>query len=277
MIDESIGTVDLADVKQDIYHGIAECNKRGLIHSVKWLAELNYGLTKTEGTTASSSKFPSNPNEGIAENEYDQYCLAKSYFDCREYDRSAYFTQNCESPVPQFLHFYAIYMAKEKRRLENLTDAVNFNQSGNCKDLNDLLGTLKVLYAQRNMDAYLLYLMGVVYKKVELNNLAIPIFIESIHLEPTLWSSWIELAPLITDSAKLMSLNFPSHWMKPIFMARTLVQLSLNDEGFKMFEDLQAAGFKDCVFITSQMAIANHNKRSIFYFLPSNSRFLNFS
>uniref|UniRef100_A0A1B0BJ66 Cdc23 domain-containing protein n=1 Tax=Glossina palpalis gambiensis TaxID=67801 RepID=A0A1B0BJ66_9MUSC len=48
--------------------------------------------------------------EGIAPKEYDNYFLAKSYFDVREYDRAAHLVRNTSSPVPRFLHLYATYL-----------------------------------------------------------------------------------------------------------------------------------------------------------------------
>ncbi|KAI9577473.1 hypothetical protein GQX74_014857, partial [Glossina fuscipes] len=60
--------------------------------------------------------------EGIAPKKYDNYFLAKSYLDVREYDRAAHLVRNASSPVPRFLHSYATYMAVEKRRLDSTTD-----------------------------------------------------------------------------------------------------------------------------------------------------------
>lgn len=270
---DDIFSIRLEDVRQDIYNGIIECNVRGLMISAKWLAELNHGLditkTGTGQQTANShtNLIPYPAVQGISSSEYDAYHLAKCYYDCREYDRSAFFTATCESKVPQFLHLYATYMAKEKKWLDNLTDSANLNQSRNLKDLSDFLATLKALYAQRVMDGYMLYLYGVVLKKLDLTEMAITIFLESIHAAPTLWSSWIELAPLIIDRAKLSSLNLPNHWMRHIFMGHSLIELFLNDEGLKIFLDLQTAGFLNCGYITSQMAIAYHNMRSKIVYL----------
>lgn len=261
MFDDVRIDINLPEVKKDLYNGIVECNLRGLVQNAKFLAELNHGLDSVE---YDRSQLPVKPaSNGIADNEYDSYYLAKSYFDCREYDRSAYFTRNCSSPVPKFLHLYATYMSKEKKYLENITDIGNFSQNGNSKDFSDLLAQLKTLYSQRNMDGYSLYLLGVVLKKVDLKELAMKILLESINLVPTLWSSWFELASLITDQSKLMVLNLPNHWMKHFFTARLLLHLLLNDEGLKMFEDLQQAGFAKCIFVKAQIAIAYHNKRNV--------------
>ncbi len=41
------------------------------------------------------------------DNEMDIYLMAKSYFDLKEFDRCAFFTEDCESPKVKFLHYYA--------------------------------------------------------------------------------------------------------------------------------------------------------------------------
>lgn len=267
-----LGNSSLADIKRDITFGLIECSRRGLSHSVKWLAEIKHGLiipaavdlqqSAATGSTTSDANVEPLP---IDESERNDYDLAKSYFDLREYDRAAYFVRNSESMVPKFLHLYASFMAKEKRRLDNLTDTVNLTESGQLKDLADLLATLKSDYAQRKLDGFCLYLYGVVLKKLDLKDMAIPVLVESVHATPTLWSSWLELSPLITHKDQLMSLNLPNHWMKSFFLAHTQIELFLNDEGLDMFEQLQEAGFKTCTYITAEIAIAYHNKRSEFW------------
>lgn len=262
---DNIQSISLRDVKRDIYAGIVQCTSRGLIHSAKWLAELNRGLD-TGGNKRILPELTeaelNPPVTGISIAEYDAYYLAKSFFDCREYDRCAHFTETCVSPLPRFLHLYATYMAKEKRRLDSVTDNTNLKQSGQYKDQAELLTNLKNLHSKRNMDGYTLYLYGVLLKRMDLAEMAIHAFLESVQAAPTLWSSWMEMALLVTEHEKLSYLNLPNHWMRHIFLAHCLVEVHHNDEGLKMFEDLQAIGFKNCVFITSQMAIAHHNKRS---------------
>lgn len=107
-----------------------------------------------------------------------------------------------------------------------------------------------------------MYLFGVVLKRIDLPEAAVRVLSEAVRNTPTLWSAWFELAPLITDREKLARLDLPDHWMRHIFTAHCLVDLFQNDEGLQMFEELQAVGFVRSTYITSQMAIAYHNKRS---------------
>ncbi|XP_053695283.1 cell division cycle protein 23 homolog [Sabethes cyaneus] len=254
-------SVNLKEVKHDLILGIVECNKRGLIQSAKWLSELNHGLSDVQANF--TGKSFENLHNGIAEEEYDNYVLAKSYFDMREYDRSAYFTSSCSSPVPKFLHIYATYQSKEKKRLDNMSDNSIVNSNSHVKDFSELLTSLRTDHGQRKLDGYCLYLYGVILKKLDLNQMAVQIFVEAIAAAPTMWGAWLELAPLVTDKNMLQNLNLPNHWMKQIFVGYTNIELFLNDEGIKIFENLQLAGFGKCIFIPTQLAIAYSNKRDV--------------
>lgn len=190
-----IANICMVQVKRDIYRGIVECAGRGLMHGAKWLAELNQGIDMTvarqwseatAGAAAAATTRPSNatgatttatastantdtaaatdqlsdadrapPLSGIAANEMDAYYVAKSFFDCREYSRSAHFTRNCQSPLPHFLHLYATYMAREKRRMDSLTDSSNLHQPAvSTKDVTDLVHELRSLHSARKLDGY---------------------------------------------------------------------------------------------------------------------------
>ncbi|KXJ72407.1 cell division cycle protein 23 homolog [Aedes albopictus] len=254
-------SINLKDVKQDLLLGIIECNKRGLAQSVKWLSELNHGLTDV--SVSLGGKSFENLHTGITEEEYDVYVLSKSYFDVREYDRSAYFTRNCTSPVPRFLHMYATYMAKEKKRLDNMSDSSIVNANSHLKDFSELLATLRAEYGQRKLDGYCMWLYGVILKKLDLTQMAVQVFVDAVNAEPTLWGAWLELAPLVTDKTMLLNLKLPNHWMKQIFVGYTYIELFLNDEGIKIFEHLQAAGFGKCIFVPTQLAIGFSNKRDV--------------
>lgn len=225
--------------------------------------------TNTPTTAASAAPLTdadrNPPLLGVDAAETDAYYMAKTFFDCREYTRAAHFTEKCKSPVPQFLHLYALYMAKEKRRLDHLTDSSNLHRPGtSTKDIQELVNTMRAMHAQRKLDGYGLYLYGVVLKRIDLIDAATRVLEEAVRLVPTLWAAWLELAPLITDRAGLMRLLSlgGTHWMGYIFHAHCLIVLFQNDEGLRVFEDLQAVGFARSTYITSQMAIAYHNKRS---------------
>lgn len=207
--------------------------------------------------------IPPNTEAGISDDEYDDYCVAKNYFDCKEYDRAAYFTRSCLSPVPKFLNLYAMYMAKEKKRLDNSPDSTTLSGNAHLKDLSELMTLLNEEYNQKKLDGYGMYLYGVILKKLDLTQLAVTVFLECVHLIPTLWSAWLELAPLIQDVDQLRGLSLPKHWIKPFFVGHALIEIFVNESGISLFEEIQQAGFSKCLYTTSQIAIAYHNKRDV--------------
>ncbi|XP_030384178.1 cell division cycle protein 23 homolog [Scaptodrosophila lebanonensis] len=256
----------MPDVKREVRRGIIECSKRGLLHSTKWLAELHHGLD----TVCIDNEPPDDDHsfsecqlEGIAPAEYADYFLAKSYYDVREYERAAYVVRNSESAVPRFLHLYSTYMAREKRRLDSTTDQANLNDSNQMRDLTDLLATLRTEYARGRLDGYGMYLYGVVLKALNLNQPAEQMLVNAIRFVPMLWSAYLELSPLIMEKKRLLGLNLGGHWMQHFFMAHTYLELYLNDDGLKIYEDLQAAGFSKSIYLTAQMALVHHNKREV--------------
>lgn len=183
----------------------------------KWLAELNIGLQIPDFKVT-----PVSHTTGISDEEYDNYCIAKSYFDCREYDRAAFFTRACTSSVPKFLNLYSMYMAKEKKRLDNSPDSTTLTGNAHLNDLSELMSLLHEEYNHKKLDGYGMFLYAVILKKLDLKQVAITVFIECVHLVPTLWNAWLELAPLIQDMDQLRGLTLPKHWIKPFFYGHTV-------------------------------------------------------
>lgn len=174
-------------------------------------------------------------------------------------------------------------MAKEKKRLDNSPDSTTLSGNGQLKDLSELMSVLNEEYNHKKLDGYGMYLYGVILKKLDLTQLAVTVFLECVHLVPTLWSAWIELAPLIQDVDQLRGLSLPKHWIKPFFigelttssasypttnlrfvyLGHALIEIFVNESGISLFEEIQAAGFSKCLYTTSQIAIAHHNKRDV--------------
>lgn len=134
--------IDLNQVRIDILHGIRECSDRGLTQTTKWLAELNYALRDHKISHEESS---GTYDDGILQEERESYMLAKSYFDCQEYDRAAHFIENCTSPKCVFLLKYSQYMSSEKKRLDNNVDLGSENTES-TQVLIDLLSFFKVCF-----------------------------------------------------------------------------------------------------------------------------------
>jgi anaphase-promoting complex subunit 8 len=118
--------------------------------------------------------------------------VKKAYFDLKEYDRSAFFTKDAKSPRVIFMHFYSKYLAGEKKRVDSETDVI-VSTEANLQYLKDLRADLQKHYeGSDTIDGYILYLYGVVLKKLGLNQDAKNMLLESVRKEPCLWSAWQE-------------------------------------------------------------------------------------
>lgn len=250
---------DTKEVKSDLLRAIDECSQRGLMHTTKWLAELNFSLKDVKldlhcDTTADISMVDSNEEDNV-------YILAKSYFDLKEYDRAAYFTEQCKTSKARFLNLYSRYLSGEKKKIDDMTDVPpdplkNDSLKLLCTDLrkDQLAGIL---------DGFGLYLFGVVLKKLQLAREAIDVLVESVHKQPMHWGTWLELAALITDREKLESLTLPNHWMRQFFIAHMYLELQLIDEGLALYCELQSMGFEKNGYVLAQTAIAVHYRRDV--------------
>ncbi|WAR22047.1 CDC23-like protein, partial [Mya arenaria] len=185
---------------------------------------------------------------------YDKYTLATSYFDLKEYDRAAYFLKECRSKKCFFLYIYSQYLGDEKRKLDKASDSIGPPDHLENEHLKTLRIELSKKYANRELDGYSLYLYGVILKKLDLLKDAVEIFLESLKLEPLHWGTWQELVPLIADREMLMSMSLPSTWMKQFFVAMVFLELQLNEEALKIYQDLEENGFEQSTYIVSNIA-----------------------
>lgn len=258
--------LDLPAIKKDISRVFKETSERGLLQTSKWLAEISHAIRldncniSTEMQESESEVRSSLPPPGP---DLDTFNLAKSYFDLKEYDRAAFFTKSLTFQHGRFLHFYCRYLSSEKKRLDDMTEISNTPDDIQLTKLRQLRAEMEKLHAKKELDAYNLYVYGVVLRKLNLSDLAIPILCESIKLEPIHWGAWQELSSLVTSREKLLSLNLPDHWIRYLFTAHTYLELQQNEEALQIYDGLSNAGLQDSTYIMAQMAIAFHNMRKI--------------
>ncbi|XP_009629129.1 anaphase-promoting complex subunit 8 [Nicotiana tabacum] len=192
----------------------------------------------------------------------DFYLLAKSYFDCREYRRATHVLRDQTSKKAVFLRCYALYLAGEKRKEEEIielegplgkSDVVN-------KELVSLERELSALRKNGTIDSFCLYLYGLVLKQKGSDNLARSVLVESVNTYPWNWSAWSELQSLCTTIETLKSLNLDNHWMKDFFLASAYQELRLHNESLTKYEHLQGT-FSFSNYVQAQIAKAQYSLR----------------
>jgi len=254
-------TLDLPAMKAELTRVQAKCAIRGLAQTSKWLAEMNYALRDTPLPPAPEN--PPEPPEIPPGPDLDTFTLAKSYFDLKEFDRAAFFARKLTSNLGRFLHLYARFMSAEKKRMDDLTDSVVSPDSAQLSQLRQLRVELQQLHADGQLDAYGLYVYGVVLRKLSLPELATPVLCEAVAGEPGHWGAWLELSCLVTSRDKLASLQLPDHWCKQVFLAHTYLELQQNEQAVEIYIGLSGAGLVNSTYIMAQVAIAFHNMRQV--------------
>ncbi|CAH1991215.1 unnamed protein product [Acanthoscelides obtectus] len=250
--------LDFGIVKKDLTKGIHECSQRGLYHSVKWLSEINYALKHISIPREEMPEFEDNTDD-----ELEEFLLAKSFLDLKEYDRCAHFVKNCSKPKPRFLYFYSRYLSNEKKKLDNMTDTNCPPDPSKNDALKDLCTELKIDYFDDKLDGYCMYLYGVVLKKMDLLPLAIEMFIKAVKLEPILWSAWFELGKIIPDKITIIAAELPNHWIKYFFLAHTYLEQLNNEEALQIYDTLFELGIQNSSYVMSQIALGHHNQRNL--------------
>merc|ERR1719481_2325434 len=195
--------------------------------------------------------------------DLDTFTMAKAYFDLKEYDRAAFFTRGLSCNPGRFLHLYSRFMSAEKKRLDDLTDTVVSPDCAQLAQLRQLRTELEQLEASDQLDAYGLYVYGVVLRKLSLCALAVPVLCSAIALEPGHWGAWLELSCLVTSRDKLAALELPDHWCRHVFLAHTYLELQQNEQAVEIYFGLSRAGLADSTYIMAQVAIAFHNMRQV--------------
>ncbi|VEN45701.1 unnamed protein product [Callosobruchus maculatus] len=250
--------IDFRTVKRDLLIGIHECSQRGLYHSVKWLSEINYALKHVSVPRQEMPELKDN-----TDNELEEFLLAKSFLDLKEYDRCAHFVKNCSKPKPRFIYFYSRYLSIEKKKLDNMTDTNCPPDPSKNDPLKDLCTELKIDYFDDKLDGYCMYLYGVVLKKMDLLPLAIEVFIKAVKLEPILWSAWFELGKIIPDKITITAAELPNHWIKYFFLAHTYLEQLNNEEALQIYNSLFELGIQNSSYLMSQIALGHHNQRNL--------------
>ncbi|TRY59387.1 hypothetical protein DNTS_004296 [Danionella cerebrum] len=252
---------DLVQIKKQLISVIAQCKERGLVHSVKWASELAFSLDPLP-----LSEIP--PAQELSEEDaqdLDALCLAKSYFDLKEYDRAAYFLRGCRSQKAYFLYMYSRYLSGEKKKDDETVDSLGPLEKGQVRNeaLRELRVELSKKHSAGELDGFALYLYGVVLRKLDLLKEAVEIFVAATHALPLHWGSWLELCNLITNIEMLKSLSLPDCWVRDFFMAHMYTELQMIKEALQKYQSLMEAGFSKSTYIISQIAVAYHNIRDI--------------
>lgn len=196
-----------------------------LFQAAKWCAEALNGLPEDNSKT--EIEYPALMSSDKEKLDQDKFILAKSYFNCKEFDRAAYVLRNCKSGNALFLKLYSTLISVDKRSTEetdgllgNGAQAFLSNLSGGGDDSygngrgqkEELVGQLNAKLSkivqeiesyhsspENEPNGFLYYLAGMVYNKKKKYKVAQENMFLSLALFPYNWSCWQELIHTFTS------------------------------------------------------------------------------
>jgi len=257
----TLGEVTKSSMESDLLAVSAECSLRGLVNTVKWASELANVLSLPGTNCNSHSVVNAYTKDELLLAEYNKYFLGKSYFDAKEFARAAYHLKGAKSSVCIFLYYYSRFMEVEKKKRYHMVGVLNekTTEKKEWQELVDLRDDLK--QQVDTLDAYCMYLYGMVLQKLDIIKEAMKTLVSAIHMQPLNWGAWLELVTLCKDRPMLKELQLPKHWMGEFFFAHAELELHMNEEALTRYQDISNAGFANSSYIKSQVATAHYNIR----------------
>jgi tetratricopeptide (TPR) repeat protein len=111
------------------------------------------------------------------------------------------------------------------------------------------------------LDAFLLYLLGVVLRELERREEARAALLAAARAMPLLWSAWADLAGVCGARAELDALDLPRHWAARFFGAHALLELQASSlASLRALQPLSAA-FPRAHTVRAMAARALYNMR----------------
>ncbi|KAI9483556.1 MAG: hypothetical protein EXX96DRAFT_536877 [Benjaminiella poitrasii] len=204
----------------------------------------------------------------LLEEDYNKYQFAKALFQMRQFDRIGDVLGDSKSPKLYFLRLYAKYLSGEKRKEELTQDILSAKEDNTAEspELNSICEELSEDYEKDKLDAFALYLYGVVLKKRKSNLKAATVLLKSIQAYEYNWSAWLELASLIenkkmfSDIQTLLDRIMRGSIMKRLFLAKLCIHLYQPSEIFQGIMIPLLCHFPSSAYILSQFALLFYDK-----------------
>ena len=198
-------SIDITELRTHLYHSACKLNNLSLYQASKWCAEALNGLKDKQQPVT----YPPLVLDSDDLLDQDILILAKSYFDCKEFDRAAHVLKDCKGGDAKFLRLYSMLISVDKRSTEETDGSLNIGMINETNEdtgttskelaLNSLNSQLSKIilesenYLKHKQNAFLLYLNGIIYNKKKKYQLARQSLHDSLQIFPYNWSCWQEL------------------------------------------------------------------------------------
>lgn len=191
-----------------------------LFQAAKWSAEALNGLPPRKDKDSADFEYPPLELDQNEKEDEEKFFLAKTYFNCKEFQRAAYVLKDCKSGNALFFRLYSMLISIDKTTTEETDGSINISSLSLLNKLeiadsmdadtvtskDELLGSLntklsKIVQESENYhskaenkpNAFLYYLNGVIYNKKKKYAMAQNNLYQSLRIFPYNWLCWQEL------------------------------------------------------------------------------------
>ncbi|KAI8149678.1 hypothetical protein BJV82DRAFT_588895 [Fennellomyces sp. T-0311] len=265
-----LASTDIDAFRSQLRQAIVVCRERCLTLSAQWATEILDGITEQTPTLAEAALVCTEYESSLpplSEKEHNKYQYARALFRMQQYDNAAFILKDYTAPRLMFLRLYAKYLAGEKRKNERIQDMLDVSDNSHAKnaELDAIYRELKQSHEQDKLDAFNLYLYGIVLRKRELNDKAAGTLLASLKKYEYNWSAWIELGSFVTskkqfhDLEQVLNEQMPNSIIKNFFFARRALEIHLPQETFWNFMNPLKDYFNSSIYVKSQLATAYYD------------------
>lgn len=195
--------------------------------------------------------------------------LAKTIFDCHEYERCAFILEKAAASDPHalFLRLYAKYISGEKKKEEEQEGVLGPNNLSLInKEIPLIMSELDDYAGNVNDDPFLLYIYGVALRHQKATEVAIKKLVASLEIFPYNWSAWQELLSCIPTLDKFHALKKSTPLLQTSSTMAKLFEINAKQEFFQhdagaldTIEELQTKSLPNFLFLNIQKALIHYH------------------
>ncbi|KAI1325761.1 anaphase promoting complex subunit 8 [Xylariaceae sp. FL0255] len=295
----------VAKLKSKLQRAVIDCSERCLYHSALWAAELLNSLPDDESDPTANEAG----DIGLTTSQRDQselmlemretpkYLMAKTFFDCHEFERCADtllpgkniadasigFRQKKavsleHKDVSQrslFLATYALLILGEKEKTEAAGDILG--PSDTAMVVNQQIPRIKsILQAwldqktrgskTTSSEGWLEYLYGMALTKEGSYDLAKTWLVKSVAINPWNWGAWLELGGLINDAKELETICSQLQPTVAAYIFAIFCRRELHQESKTLVSDIEQLQtvFPSSAFLQEQKALVFFNMKEVY-------------
>ncbi|KAK9471955.1 anaphase promoting complex subunit 8 [Dipodascopsis tothii] len=260
-----VSRAQLLELQAELALAAELLSERCLYESAKWAAEALNGLGVGDEPEDAGDEPMDTGRYRFADPlwtpaEARKYVLAKTLFDCKEFDRVGTVLASATSNKCLFLRLYARYISGEKKREEQsevILGPLDGEPTAN-KQIVTIVGELEqYLRSTTAQDPFLLYLYGIVLRKHKCEKQALEALLRSVNLFPYNWGAWQEIISSVATIDRLPATLAlaPKHLMTSIFEVVANQELfQVQERVYDLLTQIDAV-FPEFMFLKIQRAI----------------------